>query len=73
MNGGALARTQPQFNVSQIPTDCNGAELYVLGEHALRHESVDCRPWEPRDLNDSSDSEDSGSTAWVHVGLIGAG
>lgn len=72
MNGGALALTQPKFNVSHIPSYGSGAEFDVLGERALRHESVDCRSWEPRDLNDCSDPEDSGSTAWVHMRLIGA-
>lgn len=69
MNGCALTLTQPQFNVSHIPTHGNSAELYVLWEHALRHESVDCRSGEPRDLNDISDPENSGSTARVHTRL----
>lgn len=73
MNGDAFALTQPQFDVGHVPTNGGGAELEVLREHALRHESVDCRSREPRDLNDISDPEDSGSAAWVHMRLIGAG
>ena len=60
MNGGALALTQPQFNVGHIPTYGRGAEFEILGEQGDRHQSIDARLGEPGELDDLLNSECSG-------------